>query len=60
LLCNKITAAKSKVVKTGWPSLKTRLAESSEEKYDSKRAVFPMIIMRSQIYIPVKSQNKYA
>jgi hypothetical protein len=39
-LCEKIIVAKSKEAKTA-----SYLAESSKEGYESKRAVFPMMIM---------------
>jgi hypothetical protein len=43
LLCKKITVAKSKEVKTA-----CNLAKSSKESYGSKRAVFPMMIIRNK------------
>jgi hypothetical protein len=46
LLCKRLIVAISKEVKTGCPNSQewTNLAESSEEGFDSKRAVFPMIM----------------
>jgi hypothetical protein len=44
LLCDKITVAKSKEVKTGF-----NLAETSKEGYGSRRAVLPMMMLMIKV-----------